>query len=132
PTCHALWQRDFEHAKQVQREHKDNRAQRKNKVGVRELKSAPRDIAPGAFERNQKQRKPNEPTEDSNCKPEPPPQNFPPALARLLNKSKDFQRNDREPAGHQIQNDAAKETEEQESEDSARRRCVSRRNSRRP
>src|SRR5438094_374291 len=79
----------------------------------------------------QKQRKPEEPREDSNRKRDTAPQNFSPALASLLNKSKDFQRNHRQHAGHQIQNDASQKTEEQESEDSMCGRCASRRKSRR-
>jgi hypothetical protein len=106
-----LWQRNFEHAKEVQREHEDNYTQRKNKICVRELKAAPGHVASGAFERNQKQRKSDKPGENSDRKRNTAPQNFPPALACLLNKSKDFQRNHRQNARHQIQNEAAEESE---------------------
>src|SRR5207247_9505333 len=126
-----LWQRNLQHAKEVQREYEDNHAQCKNEIGVCELKSAPGHVAPGALKHNEKQRKPEEPREDSNRKRDTAPQNLPPALASLLNKSKDFQRNHWQSARHKIQHDAAQKTEEQKSEDPACGRCASRRKSRR-
>jgi hypothetical protein len=55
------------------------------------LKSAPGQVTPGAFEHNQQQRKPDKPRKNSNCKCNTAAQNFSTALARLLNKSEDFQ-----------------------------------------
>src|SRR5581483_3243518 len=92
---------------------------RENEVRIRELKSTPGYVVPRCFEPNQKQCQPNKPCKNSRGKGDATSQNFAPALAGMLDKSKNFERNYRENTRHEIQNNATQKTEEQESEDSA-------------
>src|SRR5206468_7296399 len=127
----SLRQGNFEYTKEIQSEHEHNHAQHENKIRICKLKTPPSDVASREFERNQKQRKRDEPRKNPKCERDATPQNFLPALARLLNESENLQRDHRQHARHQIQNHAAEKTEEQESENAPCGRWTSRRNNRR-
>ena len=121
-------QRNFKHTKEVQCEYEHNYAQHEDEIGVGKLKSAPGDFLPRAFECDQEQRKRDKPREDPNRKSDAAPQNFLSTLARLLNESENLQRDHRQHARHQVQDDAAEKTEEQEGQDASRGCRMSRRN----
>src|SRR5947209_1276712 len=127
----TLRQRNLEHAKEIQGEHENDHAQCENEIRIGELKSSPSDVAPSGLERNQEQSKRDEPGKNANRKRDSAPQNFLPALARLLNESKDFQRNQGQDARHEVEKKATDKTEEQKSENSAYGRWTNRRNNRR-
>ena len=82
------------------------------------MQSAPGNLATGSFKNNQKQRETDKPGKDSRSKSQTAAQNFLPALAGMLDEAENLERDHRQDARHQIQNDAAEKTEEKKSEDS--------------
>src|SRR4029077_654451 len=96
-----------------QRKDQHNHAQTKNEIGVGELKPAPGNVVTSGFQPDQQQGKPNEPRENSRGERQAISENLLTALSRLLNEAEDLERNYRQHARHQIQNESAEKTEEQ-------------------
>src|SRR5207237_219500 len=119
------------HAEEIQREYEHNHAQGEDKVRIRELKSAPGYISPRAFKCDQQNRQRDEPCKNSNCERNAAAKNFLPTLSRLLDKAEHLERDHRQYARHQVQNEPAEKPKEQKGENSARRRWTARRKSRR-
>src|SRR4029077_14112551 len=72
-----------------------------------------------------------EPRKNSNGERNPAAKNFLPALSRLLDKAENLERDHRQYARHQIQNEPTEKPKEQKGENSVRRRRPEPRNSRR-
>src|SRR5439155_7423614 len=100
-------------------------------VRIRELKTAPAYVTPGAFKSDQQDRQRDEPRKNSYGERNPAAKNFLTALSRLLHKAENLERDHRQYARHQIQNDPTEKSKEQKREYSARRRRTARRKSRR-
>ncbi len=84
-----------------------------NEVGIRELER-PGDFAAERFQDDEQKREPDEPGENSGDKREPAPQDAAPALAGVLNKPENLERDDGQNARHQIENETAQKSEEEE------------------
>src|SRR4029077_77645 len=100
-------------------------------VRICELKTAPGYIMPCAFECDEQDRQRDEPCKNANRERNAAPKNFLTALSRLLDKTENLERDHRQDARHQIQNESTEKPKEQERENSARRRRTARRKSRR-
>ena len=74
----------------------------------------------GRLQCDQNQRQSDEPRENASHKREPAPENPLSILPGLLNETENLQRNHRQDARHQIQNEPANETEEKKRPDTAR------------
>ena len=77
----ALRQRNFENAKEIEREHEHDRAHAKNKIGIGELER-PGDFVAGRFQADDRQRQSDEPGENSGDKRKSAAQNAPRDFAR--------------------------------------------------
>ena len=116
----ALRQRNFKNSEEIERKDQNDDAQYENKIRIRELKAAPGNIVAGDFEADQDQGQTNEPGKNASGKSNPAAQNLAPALPGVLNESENFERDDRQHARHQIQNDSAEESEEEKRKNAAR------------
>jgi hypothetical protein len=112
----------LKHAEEIQREYEHNYAQNEDEIWIRELKTAPGYITPGTFKRDQQDRQRDEPRKNSNGERNPAAKNFLPALSRLLDKAENLERDHRQYARHQIQNEPTEKPKEQKRENSVRRR----------
>src|SRR5207253_10064943 len=90
------------------------------KVGVGKLEPAPGHITSRAFERNEDECERDKPRKNSRSKGKAATENPLSALPGLLNKAEDLERNDRQNARHQIQNESSEETKEKKGHDTAR------------
>src|SRR4029079_18508372 len=80
----------------------------------------------------QQDRQRDEPRKNSNSEGNPAAKNFLPALSRLLDKAEDLERDHRQDARHQIQNDHTEKSNVEKRKNSVRRRRTTCRYSRRP
>src|SRR5205823_4465966 len=97
-----LRERDFENAKQIEREHEHDHAEAENKIWIRELRR-PGDFMTGRSQRDQQQRQSNEPDKNSGDERETVAQDRAPIFSSVLDESEDLERDDRQYARHQIQ-----------------------------
>src|SRR6185503_13036709 len=122
-------QRNLKDAEEIQRKYQHNHAQDEDEVRIRELKTAPGYITPSAFKCDQQDRQRDEPPKNSNGERNSAAKNFLTALSRLLDKAENLERDHRQYARHQIQNETTEKPKEQKGENSVRRRRSGRRNS---
>src|SRR5262249_7723004 len=120
-------QRNLEPPKKIKGEDQNNHAQDENEVGIRELETAPGYITSSAFKCDQQDRQRDEPCKNSNAERNTAAKNFLPALTRLLNKAENLERDHRQHARHQVQNEPAEKPKKQKHENSVRWRRTARR-----
>ena len=113
-------QRDFENAEEIEREHEHDRAHRDDEIRIGELER-PGDFVSGGLQCDQQEREPDEPGEDSGDESEAVAEDARPAVAGVLDESENLERDHRQDARHEIENETADETEEQELQQTVRR-----------
>src|SRR5438105_10164465 len=104
-----LWQVDFENAEEIQGKHQHNRAHGQDEIGVGEL-CCPNWLTAGRFNDDKDKCQTKKPDENSRNEGETAAKNAGATLTRLLNKTEDLQRNHRQNARHQVENETADKT----------------------
>src|SRR5262245_44546297 len=121
-----LWQVNLENAKEVQRKNQHHRTHGEDEIGVGKL-CRPNRLTSGRLDDDQHNRQTKKPGENSGNEGETTAKNAGPTLTRLLNKTENLKRDHRQNARHQVKNETADKTENEETNELARRRLLARR-----
>ena len=107
------WKGDLENAEEIECKNEHDRTHRDDEIGVGKLEG-PGDFAARGFEGDHEGREPDKPCEDADRESEAIAENTRPTVAGVLDETENLERNHRQDARHEIEDETSNEAEEEE------------------